>query len=152
MSNPAERDQQVQCESAVSANSQEGKLHLGHIKHSNISWSRGDYPAVLSTGAPHPECCVQFWASQFKKDVKVSEGIQRRATKMVKGWEETRYKEHIRILGLSSLERTRLRGNFIAPYRFLRRGSGEGDADLPSHPVIGCVGMALSCISWGHFF
>lgn len=47
---------------------------------------------------------------------------------MVKGLEETCCKEHVRILGLSSLERTKLRGNFIAPYRLLRRESGEGGA------------------------
>lgn len=72
--------------------------------------------------------CVQFGASPFKKDVKVPEGIQRRATKLVKSLERMSYKEQLRILGLWSLERTRLRSNFIAPSRFLRRGSGEGGA------------------------
>ncbi|KAK4826591.1 hypothetical protein QYF61_010353, partial [Mycteria americana] len=53
--------------------------------------------------------CVQFWAPQFKKDVK---------------------EEQLRTLGLFSSEKRRLRGNLIALYSFLRRGRGEGGADL----------------------
>ena len=38
--------------------------------------------------------------------------------------------EQLSTLGLSNLERRRLRGNLIAVYSFLRRGSGEEGADL----------------------
>jgi len=32
---------------------------------------------------PHFECCVHFWSAQYKKDAKIFECIQRRATRWV---------------------------------------------------------------------
>ena len=74
--------------------------------------------------------CVEFWAPHFEKDVKVVECIQRRATKLVKELEATSYEELLRTLGLSILNKRRLRGNLIILYSLLRRGSGERCAEL----------------------
>jgi len=52
---------------------------------------------------------VLFWAPQYKKDVKVPQCIQRRATKLVKGLEGMSSEERLRTWSLSGLERKRLR-------------------------------------------
>jgi len=62
--------------------------------------------------------------------VKVFACVQRKATKLVTGLEGMSCEEQLRTLGLSTLEKRRLRGNLMALYSSLRRGHGEGGADL----------------------
>jgi len=60
---------------------------LGCIEKSVASRSREVllplYTALLK---PHLQCCVQFWAPQFKKDEDLLQRVQRRVMRMRRVW------------------------------------------------------------------
>ena len=65
------------------------------------------------------EYCVQVWSPYLKKDIDILERVQRRATRMIEGFQGISYDRRLEELGLIKLEKRRKRGDLIQVYKML---------------------------------
>jgi len=78
---------------------------LGKIKRNFINKSKETIiPLYKSLVRPHLEYHCQIWSPYYKKDTKLIEVVQRRATKLVAGMQDFNYNDRLKMLGLQQLE------------------------------------------------
>lgn len=113
-------------EPAACPGSHGAKSTLNWVKHSTDKRSKEViFLLYLALVQPYLEYYMHFWSPQYKKDVKVFAGVQRRATKLVVGLEDIDCEKRLRPPGLYSPDKRRLRGNLLDLCRSLKRGSRE---------------------------
>jgi ribonucleases P/MRP protein subunit RPP40 len=110
-----------QCNAAISnANSTLGLIRRT-IKNKNKNIIGRLYKGLVR---PKLEYCVQAWCPFLKGNVKNLERVQRRATKLVDECRGMTYADRLAVMGLSSLEDRRTRGDMIEVFKMIKGFSG----------------------------
>ena len=95
---------------------------LGMIKRNFIDRSKATILALYkSLIRPHLEYCIQVWNPHLVKDrpIKLMEGVQKRATKLVHGIENWKYDDRLKFLGLTRLDKRRIRSDLVETLKIL---------------------------------
>jgi ribonuclease P/MRP protein subunit RPP40 len=87
-----------------------------HFKNISISNFNLLYKTYIR---PHLEYCIQAWCPYLVKDIACLEKVQRKATKLVSGFRNKSYSERLNLLGLTTLERRRVRGDLIETFKIV---------------------------------
>ena len=115
-----------QCIAAV----KQGNKVLGMIKRNFADRSKETIMALYkSLVRPHLEYCIPIWNPYLIKDIKLVEGVQRRATKLVEGIENWQYDDRLKYLGLTRLVTRRVRSDLIETFKIMK-GMYDIDSEL----------------------
>jgi len=86
-------------------------------------------PLYISLVRPHLDYCRQIWNPHYVIDIKLIEGVQRQATKLVESVKDLHYDERLNILALMRLDKRRERSDLIETFKILN-GNNKVDKDL----------------------
>ena len=78
---------------------------------------------------PHLDYCSQIWNPHYVKDIKLIEGVQRRATELVESVKDLHYDERLNTLGLMRLDKRKDRSDLIETFKILN-GNYRVDKDM----------------------
>ena len=94
---------------------------LGMIKR-NILFKSKDVIVRLYKALVRPklEYCIQAWCPYLKKDIDILERVQKRATKMIEGYNNLSYEDRLSNTGLIKLEKRRARGDLIQVFKIIK--------------------------------
>jgi len=100
--------------------SQQANKVLGMIKRNFVDRFKDTILALYkSLVRPNLEYCTPIWSPHLVKDIKLVEGVQQRAIKMVQGIAHWKYHERLEYLGLR-LERQRVRCDLIETFKIMK--------------------------------
>src|SRR6218665_3714774 len=93
---------------------------LGMIRRTVVSKDKNIILNLYKTLVrPHLEYCVQMWNPYMQKDKDMLEKVQRRATRMIRGYRTLTYEERLERCGLTTLDKRRSRGDLIETYKLM---------------------------------
>ena len=79
---------------------------------------------------PHLEYAIQAWRPFHVKDKFILEQVQRRATRLIPDIRHLPYESRLKVLGLTTLELRRVRGDMIQVFKFLSSKDALGSCDF----------------------
>ena len=70
---------------------------------------------------PHLEYCVQAWSPHYRQDLDMLESVQRRATRLIPGFNRLEYTDRLKELNMFSVRRRYIRGDMIQVYKMFEQ-------------------------------
>ena len=93
---------------------------LSMIRRSFVNISKETFIFLYTTYVrPHLEYCAPIWSPYLVRDILVLEKVQRRATKLVKGYEKFSYEQRLKSLGIYTLFCRHQCGDLIEVFKIL---------------------------------
>jgi len=84
---------------------------------------------------PYLEYAIQTWCPYQKGDIEHLEKVQRRATRLVKGYRKLPYEERLRKVGLTTLQTRQLQGDQIETFKII---TGKEQVDRETFFQMNC--------------